>query len=167
MLLQAIMEPSFKATKVTQQQERLPIKVTCVLGDLDDRSDAIQDIRTFCVGKGLMVETRKYNSHVYKNDRDEIIRLPAFHIEVEGKWERTIYVVGRPYQIIGETINHYLERRKQRLARKGKFKKYMDTFVTWIRQKLHKKTAMERYQEQTIDDWDNSRTRTFSYLDTL
>lgn len=146
------MQPSFKQPpKVSPQVERIPIKVVCVVWDIE-KPEGILEIRQFCIEKGLTVETRQYDSYKYRRDRDEILRLPAFHIEIKGKWERTFYSIGRPYQIILETVEHYHRRQKIKQEKKGRFKKYIRGCVQWMKDKLHKKTAMEKY-EDSMRDW--------------
>jgi hypothetical protein len=123
--------------------KRLPICVTFVMREGDSAADA-KEFREFCAAKGLLFETRVYDSWRYRQDRDEIQRLPALHIAVNGRWERTFYPLGRPYQHIQEVVQDYLERLERKRAKKGLWKRRLVGFAARVRGWFHRPTALEK-----------------------
>lgn len=151
--------------QVSQQINRLPIKVVFVLKSLQDAgSPDIKGIREYSQQQNLHVECREYDSSQYRHDRDQIERLPALHIYVNNIYERTFYPNGRPYQIIEETVFQYKRKVEERLARKGGFKRFMGKLLERIKSMSHRKTRMEKYEEEQRE---HERRRSQSFRDRL
>jgi hypothetical protein len=123
--------------------KRLPICVTFVMREGGSAADA-KEFRDFCAAKSLLFETRLYDSWRYRQDRDYVERLPALHIAVNGKWERTFYPVGRPYQHIQEVVQEYMERLERKRAKKGRLLRRLREFAARVRGWFHRPTALER-----------------------
>lgn len=144
--------PSRRSSTVIPEipKRRHPIFIVCVVKELRDASvESIQNIKKYTLEKNCMFETREYDPYKYRYDRDEIERLPAFHMEVNGIWQKTFYPNGRPYQIIGDSIECYLKHIQQLQEKKRKsFKIFLSSFITYIKRLGHRKTRMERVQEQ-------------------
>lgn len=127
----------------------LPIQVECVVSSLDTQTDPIlAEVRSFCQEKRAQFQMRVYDSYRSRYDRDQIERLPAFHIFVNQRYEKTFYPNGRPFQVIYQVIEAYNEAVQRRLQKKQRFR----TMLTNLKQKLqnlfHRKTRMEKYQEE-------------------
>ncbi len=129
--------------------KRLPILVTLVMREPRDSMDAtIKEIRHFCNDSALVFESRAYDSWKFKQDRDEILRLPALHIAVNGLWQRTFYPNTRPLQHIEEVVNEYLAALEKKRAKKGKFKRRLLGLVAKARAWFHRETAMEKHERE-------------------
>ena len=127
--------------------KRLPIVVTFVMRDHTEAVIA-KEIREFCNERGLVFQSRLYDSWRYRYDRDEIQRLPAFHIEVNGAWDRTFYPDTRPFQHIQEVRHEYLVRLEARQMRRAAWRRWIQERITRVRRWFHRPTAMERYEAE-------------------
>ena len=124
---------------------RLPIIVTLVMREHRDSMDAvIKDIRDFCNDFNLLFESRLYDSYTYRQDRDEVLRLPALHIAVNGNWARTFYPNTRPLQHIEEVRNEYLVALEKKAERKGRLGRRLRGLVARMRGWFHRETVMEK-----------------------
>jgi hypothetical protein len=135
-----------------------PITVKCVVDDLSDKDKDVQKIRDFAQGLNIIFITREYNSSKYSDDRDFIRRLPAFHIYEKTRYKNTFYPNTRPYQIIQDTVNHYLKNQKEKENRRT-WRAFFQECVQTLKRVFHRKTAMERYNEEmakqrtTVVNW--------------
>lgn len=128
---------------------RKPILVTCVVGALQDAAaENIQVIKKFVLEKGLLFETREYNSWSSNHDRDQIERLPAFHLYMNSIYQTTFYPDGRPLQIILDTMRRYEEKLERRRERSGRLRTFLERLVAAIRSMGKRETRMERYQRE-------------------
>ncbi len=130
-----------------EPQQRLPIVVTFVMRDHMDAPTA-KEIREYCNEGRLVFESRLYDSWRYRHDRDEILRLPALHIAVNGAWERTFYPNTRPLQHIQEVRHAYLMRLEAKKMRKAAWRRWIQERIARVRRWFHRPTAMERYEEE-------------------
>lgn len=105
---------------------------------------AIKDIRDFCNDFNLIFESRLYDSLTYRQDRDEVLRLPALHITVNGRWARTFYPNTRPLQHIEEVRNEYVAALEKKAERRGRLGRRLRGLVARMRGWFHRPTAMER-----------------------
>jgi hypothetical protein len=132
--------------QVLPEKDKYPITVKCVVDCLSDKNKDIIKIRDYAHGENINFITREYNSSKYTDDRMVITRLPAFHIYVNSCYSTTFYLNTRPYQIIEETVAAYKDKLEKKRLRKSK------TWLVYLRALLkkvfHRKTAMERYQEE-------------------
>jgi hypothetical protein len=94
-----------------------PVTVTCVVDDLAEKDKRILDMRKFCKEQRVNFQMRTFDSTKYSDDRDNIYRLPAFHITIKGNYNRTFYPNTRPYQHVLECIEIY---NKRNISRKSK-----------------------------------------------
>lgn len=124
---------------------KFPIKVICVLRDLaEQQEDHVKTMREFCHVRNVMFECRVYNSYQYKHDRDEIVKLPAFHAYLSGQHDRTFYPIGRPLQHVEEIIALHLEQMKERQDRKHKFRAFLARIIARLKTLTErKKTRLE------------------------
>ena len=100
--------------------QKSPIHVIAVLEDLAYFSDQdVQKIYRYCIMNNIAFESRDYDSIKHSIDRNFIERLPAFHIFSESSYVRTVYPVGRPIQIIQETVTAYRHKQAVRAQRRS------------------------------------------------
>jgi hypothetical protein len=126
----------------------LPIEVVCIVSDLATPAITdLQAIRTFCMTQKILFTTREYDSYKNRHDRDQIERLPAFHVFLRGRYEKTFYPNTRPIQHIDEIIQIHRaeEERKKKRATRGSLWKRMKIAIKVF---LHRQTRMERYQAE-------------------
>jgi hypothetical protein len=123
-----------------------PILVKCILNDLSDyNQEPIHAIRDYTLSLNAMFETRLYDSFTYGEDRNEIERLPAFHIYVKRRYINTFYTNTRPYQIIQDCVKGYLDELEKKKEAKKFWKNIYATCVKWVKKTFHRSTRMERY----------------------
>lgn len=123
-----------------------PIVVKCILNDLSDyNQEQIHAIRDYTLSLNAMFETRLYDSFTYGEDRNEIERLPAFHIYVKRRYIHTFYTNTRPYQIIQDCVKAHLDELERKKEAKKFWKSLYATCVTWVKKAFHRSTRMERY----------------------
>lgn len=155
-----------RAASVAPPPPSLPIKVVFVVREMEDQAnETLQVVRKFCKEKRLIVETRLYDSHAYRHDRDEIERLPAFHIFVKNMHERTFYPGGRPIQIIQQTIEEYTRWFAEKEAARGRFRRMLLRLHTALKKLLHRKTRLEKQEE--FDELDKRKWHTVTIRDRL
>ncbi len=114
----------------------------------DTKDETIQMIRDFCNDSNILFESRAYDSWRYKQDRDEVLRLPALHITANGLWMRTFYPNTRPLQHIEEVVNEYLANLEKKRERKGRLKRRLQGLVAKVKAWFHRETAMERHERE-------------------
>ena len=126
-----------------------PITVKCVVDELSDKDTNVQKIREYAQSLNIMFITREYDSSKYSEDRDFIRHLPAFHIYEKKCYRNTFYPNTRPYQIIQDTVNQYLEKLKKRENRKT-WRAFFQECIQTLKKVFHRKTALERYAEEKV-----------------
>jgi hypothetical protein len=158
-----------KPTELSSVPQKLPIKVVFVLKELEDQhSEVLRTIKQYCQEEQLMVETRQYDSSKYKHDRDEVARLPAFHLYLNGILEQTFYPNGCPIQIIQVQIERYKRKQQERLAKKGRFQRAFARAVSAMRRWTHRKTRIEKQNEiDALAHQIRERTRSQSFRDRM
>ena len=133
--------------EVPKASKRLPIVITFVMKDHADAIGA-KEVREFCIRCNLIFESRLYDSWRYRHDRDEIQRLPAFHIAVNGAWERTFYLNTRPLQHIQEVRDEYVARLEERQRRKRRLRTWFQERLALVRRWFHRSTALEKAEAE-------------------
>lgn len=152
------MNPIQKTVNIAKPLRVLhPITVKCIVDELSDRDATVQKIREYAQSLNIIFITREYDSIKYSEDRDFVQRLPAFHIYEKKCYRNTFYPNTRPYQIIQDTVNQYLEKLKKRENRKT-WKTFFQECIQTLKKVFHIKTTLERYAEEKamqsqIIDW--------------
>jgi hypothetical protein len=72
--------------------------IHCVF-DLDKGGGEANEICSFCLKSNIRCVIRGF-SHTYEEDKDEIVRLPAFHLYYKGNYELTFYPGDCPYATV-------------------------------------------------------------------
>ena len=123
-----------------------PIKIVCVVDEYNEAATPlIQDIRTYALSKGVIFQTRIYDSARRTEDRLYIERLPAFQAYNKKAYMKTFYPNTRPIQHIDELVHEQMLKEERRNMKR--FPK-LSTFLSWIRSLLRRKTAKEKYEEE-------------------
>ena len=127
-----------------------PVKICCVVDDLSEssRDTLIKDIKAHAIESGVMFTTRVYDSRNFSNDRNVIIRLPAFHVYIHNSYNRTFYANTRPLDHINECIGLYLKTEDEKVQKKAKWSKLYESFKKFLWKMVHRETAMERYERE-------------------
>jgi len=149
--------------QIKQQEERkkkkeYPVKVCCVMDELSDVNKDILKIKAHASNSGATFVTRVYDSRKYSDDCYQITRLPAFHIYINGSYDRTFYPNTRPLQHINECIEICIQRDTKKKERTARWVKLYNDFVAFLKRISHRETRMERYQrEQEIEMTDTTK----------
>ena len=72
--------------------------IHCVF-DLNKGSGEANEICCFCLKRNIRCVIRGF-SHAYEEDKDEIVRLPAFHLYYKGNYQLTFYPGDCPYATV-------------------------------------------------------------------
>ncbi len=125
-----------------KKADTYPITVKCIVDCLSDKIPELPAFREYAHSLNIQFMTREYNSKRYSEDRDIITRLPAFHIYIKKQYRHTFYPNTRPYQIMQDTVAEY----KKNINTRTWKDLYID-LKKYLSAVFHRKTAMERYQE--------------------
>jgi hypothetical protein len=120
------------------------IIVTCVVDDLAEKDKRILDMRKFCKEQRVNFQMRTFDSTKYSDDRDNIYRLPAFHITIKGNYNRTFYPNTRPYQHVLECIDIY---NKRNISRKSKILEFFTGLKGLFARIFSKPTKIEKARD--------------------
>ncbi len=130
-----------------KKPEIYPITVKCIVDCLSDTDPDIVTFRDYAHSLNINFLTREYDSRKYSEDRDYITRLPAFHIYVKKQYRETFYPNTRPYQIMQNAVEAYKIKQHERLNRRTWVGYYREMKIRLVAL-FHRKTAMEKYQEE-------------------
>lgn len=126
--------------------KRYPMKVVYVYRLPTNFNDAtLAEIRQMCEDQNIPFKIREYNSDKYEEDREEIERLPAFHLYVRGHHEKTFYPVGRPQQIILDAHSDLVAADWAARQSRKAWRAWFHAWVAWVSRK--RKTRLERTEE--------------------
>jgi len=142
-----------------KNRKTYPVRICCVVDDLSDSNPDILKIKAHAHVSGASFLTRIYDSRKYNDDCYQITRLPAFHIYINGLYNRTFYPNTRPLQHIDESIAICIKRERRRQERKERWLRLYDYFASIIRRLSHRETRMERYQREQNDMVDTNRLK--------
>ena len=127
----------------------LPIHVCCVLDSYEDFDNPVLHmVRDHCQILNVLFTTRLYDSDRYSCDRYYIERLPAFHIYMKKGYMKTYYTNTRPLQNIHDVLELYRRKEDATLKRKHLWRKRFLAVLNWFKRLGHRKTRMEKYQEE-------------------
>ena len=138
-------------TKKSQPPKNiLPIVIRCILYDLSDFNDPdIHSIRNYCIEKNVLFLTRRYNSYKYSDDRNYILKLPAFHVIINNSYRETFYINTRPLQHIDEAIQKYNDIIEKKKKNKEAWNNYYNNFRNmFIRESLIDKNKRLKKKEE-------------------
>jgi hypothetical protein len=109
----------------TPPKEYLPIHIKCILYDLIDYNDKqIHSLRDHCHQRNIFFSSRRYDSYKYSDDRNNIKKLPAFHVYINNNYNYTFYMDRHEISEVNIVIGMY----NDKLARKRKKKEEWDKF---------------------------------------
>lgn len=125
------------------QKVNYPIIVKCVVDDLSEINLEILKIKMYIHSLNLTFIMREFNSVKYSDDRNNIKRLPAFHIYEKACYKNTFYLNTRPYQIIQDTLENYKERVAIKEAKKQAWRKFFSNIIVSLKKISFKKPQLE------------------------
>jgi len=136
-----------------------PIKIYCIVDDLSDasRDTLIRQIKEHAIQSKVIFSTRVYDSTKYSNDRDVIVRLPAFHVYINKGYNRTFYANTRPLDHINECVQLYLKGEDEKIKRRERWIKFYERCKNFLFRLVRKETAMERHERETYASAKKSR----------
>jgi hypothetical protein len=73
--------------------------IHCVFDSRKGQAD-FNEMCAFCFKEGIRCVIRSF-SHAFEEDKDEIIRLPAYHVFYQGDYELTFYPGDCPLATLG------------------------------------------------------------------
>ena len=101
---------------------RYPVRVDAIYDWAKDRDfPAFKIVREFCNANHVIFVGREYDSHRFWEDRDKLVKLPAFHIYIEDYWHIVVYPDENPIQEIQTAILKVKEQETERLRKKEKW----------------------------------------------
>jgi len=123
----AMNNPIVRAQKT--EKVLYPIMIRCVVDDLSEPIPEILKIKTYVHSLNLTFTMREFNSVKYSDDRNNIKRLPAFHIYEKACYKNTFYLNTRPYQIIQSILDKYKEKLTVRENKKQAWRKFFSSII--------------------------------------
>lgn len=116
-----------------------PITVKCVIDDLSEINPEILKVKEYVHSLNLTFIIREFNSVKYSDDRNNIKRLPAFHIYEKACYRKTFYLNTRPYQIIESILGNYKERVAIKEAKQQAWRKFFSNIIISLKKNSLKK----------------------------
>lgn len=112
---------------------RYPYTVVCVFEDKEDFTlPIILEVKSYCDENNITFTSRRYNCDKYEEDREDVYRLPAFHIYHKKTYHETHHYDTDPVHKIQLVIWNYQDKevRKQELRarRQEQWKKFTSLF---------------------------------------
>jgi len=130
------------------EKKYYPIKIVCVVDEYNETATPlIQAIRDYALEKGVIFQTRIYDSSKRSEERLYIERLPAFQAYNKKAYLKTFYPNTRPIQHIDELIHEQMVKEERRNMKR--FPK-LSSVIAWIKTLLRRKTAKEKYEDEQI-----------------
>lgn len=110
----------------SKQKPLHPMKVTCVV---ESRYENFVDpvfniVEEHCNDMGIEYDIRGFQSWRNTDDRDNITKLPAFHIYMGGLYETTFYSNDDVIEMIEAYFEKMKEKEKKRREAREAWKKY-------------------------------------------
>ena len=128
------------------------LTVVAVVESLSFHNVELTRIRTHCLENKVHFTTRLYNPSTKSDDRNFVEKLPALHVYYKKNYMRTFYVGFKSLRHVDECIEYHdrkLEKKKKRISLMSSL---YTTSKKILYNLLHKKTRMERYNEE-IKQW--------------
>jgi len=103
-----------KMNKIVNWQDSYPIYVVCVVEDLSNVNNSINSVKEICNDNKIHFNIREYDSRKYSSDRNNIIKLPAFHIYVKKSYNGTLYLDKPIAEHINVCVTQYLQKKNNK-----------------------------------------------------
>jgi len=117
----------------SQTHTTYPIKIVCVVDQYSESgTQRIQEIRSYAHNSNILYTTRLYDSRKYADDREVITHLPAFHVYIQNRYDRTFYTDTRPIEHIEESIETYKEKEEKKQRQKDYWRSF---YYKWFASK--------------------------------
>jgi len=108
------------------------LRVECVVYELSDFDEILKIVRDNCHELNVLFTTRKFNSSKYSNDRNEIKKLPAFHIYINDQYKNTIYPDSDTIKIIKMELAFYNDKLERKKRKKLEREIYYADLYNWF-----------------------------------
>ena len=96
---------------LTARKATTPIRIICVTENIRDLdNETVKVVQKHCQDLNIEYGTRQFNSRKYSDDRDNITRLPAFHLYSRRCLKSTFYTTDDVIDIID---GHFNKARKE------------------------------------------------------
>ena len=109
------------------------IRVECIVYQLSDFDEILKNIRNKCHELDVLFTTRKFNSSKYSNDRNEIKKLPAFHIYIGDQYKNTINPDNDTIKNIKMELALYNDKLERKKRKKLEREIYYSDLYNWFR----------------------------------
>ena len=109
----------------SQQKPLHNMKVTCVIDKNEKFMDPVfKIVETHCNDMDIEYDIRGFQSWRNAEDRDNITKLPAFHIYTNGLYQTTFYINDDVISLIESYFQTMKDKEKKRRAAYQAWKKY-------------------------------------------
>jgi len=108
------------------------VRVECIVYQLSDFDEILKNIRNKCHELDVLFTTRKFNSSKYSNDRNEIKKLPAFHIYIGDQYKNTIYPDNDTIKNIKMELALYNDKLERKKRKKLEREIYYSDLYNWF-----------------------------------
>jgi hypothetical protein len=145
MLSNPVIEQLEKAEKEARERDafRHTFSVVCVVAYTDQipSLNAFHIVKKFCDENHVAFSCREYDAHRYYEDRDNIERLPAFHLMCRRTKELwgTYHVFENPIQKIQDEIKRHWDQERRRRERREAWQKKVTGLVEFFENLSFKK----------------------------
>jgi hypothetical protein len=100
--------------KIVGWKDNYPIYIICVVEDLSNVNNSINNIKEICEESKINFNVREYDSRKYSSDRDNIIKFPAFHIYIKKSYNGTLYLDKPIAEHINICVSKYLQKKNKK-----------------------------------------------------
>jgi hypothetical protein len=141
--------PTQVSHSVIQVRPKYPIKVYYVYKKPHNSNDeTFLTIRDWCKELNIDFYPREYDSYKFREDRDEIERLPALHLFEREVRDTTFYPDRRPLQVIEEAYRKFEQKEREEKEKKEAWQRWKDKWKERFLSIGRHKTRMEEYAEE-------------------
>lgn len=131
--------------RIARESFRFPVRIHYVYNPRERQNPNDPDvalIREFCKKNSLSFVAREYDMDKYKEDCDQICRLPAFQIYYDLSWDSVCYYPLSAISIAKKLIVEY-ELKQRHVHDWGKRR---NRFMEFFRELFRKKSRIEKVQ---------------------
>lgn len=133
--------------KREKEEFRYDLKVNFILKDTEFINDfaAFHLVKKFCSENNIVFSAREYNSYAYKEDRDYVEKLPAFHLftRKNSDYISTFYANDNPIQKIQSEIVKIKEENEKKLRKKELWDKKVANLISFFEHICFKKPVLK------------------------
>lgn len=145
MLKNPVQEAQERKTKEENERRafRYPIQIVAVYSPSTGRESSVKELRQlkdFCETNHLSFSGREYDFERFNEDRDEISKLPAYHIYMGYDWDSTHYFERTDFvKPIQEAILNYKAKQEKKRRKQEQWAERKERFVEFLKWNPFKK----------------------------